>query len=307
MPALRILDDRERELVFASPPRRVVSLVPSDTDSLFALGAGDRLVGRTRFCVAPEGEVDRIPALGGPKDPDVEAIVALAPDLVIANQEENSRTPLGALITRGVPVFISFPRTVAQGVGHVARLAKMLGLLGDDRARAAIALGYSALRQAEALLEADALAGRAPLSAFVPVWDSPLITGTAETYLSDALRLAGARNVFADRKRRYPLAADLGLAPDLPAEQAGDRDTRWPRVAEGELVARAPEVVLLPDEPYAFSEADAARFRAKDLPAARSGRVARCNGKDLTWHGAWSAEALPRLRALVDSLRGARA
>lgn len=304
MPALRILDDRERELVFAAPPRRVVSLVPSDTHTLFALGAGDRVVGRTRFCVAPEGEVERVPALRGTKDPDVEAIVALQPDLVVANQEENARASLGALITRGVPVFVSFPRTVAEGVSHVARLARILGLLADARARAEVTRGYAALREAEARLEADALAGRDPIPAFAPVWDAPLITGSAETYLSDALRLAGARNVFGDRKRRYPLAADLGLAPELPAEQAGERDTRWPRVSEAELLARAPELVLLPDEPYAFGEEDAARFRRLNLPAARAGRVARCNGRDLAWHGAWSAGALPRLRALVDSLRG---
>ena len=74
---LRVYDDRGRELLFIRPPRRVVSLVPSDTLNLFALGAGDRLVGRTRYCVAPEGEVEHVPVVGGTKDVDVRAVAAL--------------------------------------------------------------------------------------------------------------------------------------------------------------------------------------------------------------------------------------
>jgi hypothetical protein len=119
------------------------------------------------------------------------------------------------------------------------------------------------------------------------------------TFISDMLDLCGAQNVFADRERRYPLAADLGKARALPPEKVEGRDVRYPRVTIDEVVARAPELVLLPDEPHPFSEEDADVFRALDIPAARGGAVVRTGGKDLCWYGARSVEGLPRVRELV--------
>jgi len=284
---LRVYDDRGRELLFIRPPRRVVSLVPSDTLNLFALGAGDRLVGRTRYCVAPEGEVEHVPVVGGTKDVDVRAVAALEPDLVVSNQEENSRAHVEELARLQLPVFVAFPRRVADGLAHLARLARILG--AQDASRDLLRRGLRALRAAEESL-------RPPLAAFVPIWMEPLMTVNADTFISDALSLAGGRNVFADRERRYPLQADLGAAEARPA---GERDTRYPRVTLEEVALRAPEVVLLPDEPHPFGEADAQVFRTR-LPAAK---IAFCSGRDLSWYGAQSVDGLDRLRALIDGLR----
>src|SRR3989475_7855496 len=88
MPALRILDDRQRELIFLRPPRRIVSLVPSETQSVLALGAGDRLLGRTRYCDAPGS----VPLVGGTKDVDVDAVARLRPELILANQRSEEHT-----------------------------------------------------------------------------------------------------------------------------------------------------------------------------------------------------------------------
>jgi ABC-type Fe3+-hydroxamate transport system substrate-binding protein len=148
-----------------------------------------------------------------------------------------------------------------------------------------------------------ALAERRPVRAFVPIWMDPLMTVHGSTFISDVLSLAGAANVFADRERRYPLAADLGTGAPLPADRVAGRDVRYPRVTLDEVVARAPEIVLLPDEPHAFTEADAAVFRGLDIPAARNGHVVMCDGKDLMWYGARSLEGIERLRALVDAAR----
>jgi hypothetical protein len=128
-----------------------------------------------------------------------------------------------------------------------------------------------------------------------------------DTFISDMLDLCGASNVFSDRTRRYPLAADLGKRPPLPAEKVEGRDLRYPRVTLEEVVARAPDVVLLPDEPHPFSEADAAVFRSLAIPAAARSRspaaVAQMSGKDLCWYGARSVEGIGRLRDLVASFR----
>jgi len=284
---LRVYDDRGRQLLFIRPPRRIVSLVPSDTLNVFAVGAGDRLVGRTRYCVAPEGRVDAIPIVGGTKDVDVDAVIALQPDLILANQEENSRAHLERLAQLQLPVFIAFPRRVAEGIAHLARLARIVGT--EDQSRDLLRKGLGTARAIEGN-------PRPPIAAFVPIWMEPLMTINQDTFMSDALTLAGGQNIFSDRQRRYPLQADLGAAEARPA---GERDTRYPRVTLDEIVDRSPEIVLLPDEPHPFTEADAQVFRER-LPSAK---VVFCGGRDLSWYGAQSIDGLGRLRALIDSLR----
>jgi ABC-type Fe3+-hydroxamate transport system substrate-binding protein len=273
VPALKLADDLGRTLVFPHPPQRVVSLVPSDTYSVVALGAGDRLVGRTTWCEHGEAQT-----VGGTKDVDVDAVLALAPHLVIANQEENTRGALEALAAR-VPVLVSLPRRVEQGVAHVARLARILGVEQTDRARELIRRGYAIAKAADAMRRA-----------FVPIWMDPLMTLNADTFGSDVLAHAGIANAFGDRLRLYPLAADLGKT--APKDAAG-RDVRYPRVTLDEVRARGADLLVLPDEPHAFSAADEGVLHAA-LPAAR---VVRVSGKDLFWYGAWTIDAVPRLRA----------
>ena len=260
--------------MFIHPPQRVVSLVPSDTYSVIALGAGERLVGRTTYCEHGDG----IPTVGGTKDVDVEAVLALSPHLVLANQEENTRKALEALAER-VPILVSLPRRVDQGIGHLARLARIFGLGEQPQVKELIKRGY-------------ALPAPVPsqLRAFVPIWMDPLMTMNADTFGSDVLARLGITNVFGDRERLYPLAADLGkTAP----QDAGGRDVRYPRIGREEVRARGADLIILPDEPHAFSAADEAILR-ETLPKAR---VVRVSGKDLFWHGAWTIEGLPRLAA----------
>ncbi|HEY5944334.1 MAG TPA: helical backbone metal receptor, partial [Kofleriaceae bacterium] len=272
MPAFKVTDDLGRALIFAHPPQRIVSLVPSDTHSVIALGAGDRLVGRTTYCEHGDG----VPTVGGTKNVDVDAVLALEPQLVIANQEENTRKPLEALAER-VAVLVSLPRRVDQGIGHLARLARILGIAEQPQARELIKRGYDLPPKLEATLRA-----------FVPIWMDPLMTLNADTFGSDVLARVGVENVFADRERLYPLSADLGKT--MPQDAAG-RDVRYPRVTHKEIQARGADLILLPDEPHVFSAEDEAQLR-EVLPKAR---VLRVSGKDLFWYGAWTIDALPRL------------
>jgi ABC-type Fe3+-hydroxamate transport system substrate-binding protein len=274
VPPLKVTDDLGRSLVFVHPPQRIVSLVPSDTHSVIALGAGDRLVGRTTWCEHGDG----IATVGGTKDVDVEAVLALAPQLVIANQEENTRKPLEALAER-VPVLVSLPRRVDQGIAHLARLARILGVAEAPEVRALIKRGYE-------------LPPAVPtkLRAFIPIWMDPLMTLNADTFGSDVLARVGVENVFGDRTRLYPLAADLGKTEP---QDAGGRDVRYPRISFDEVKARAADLIVLPDEPHAFSAADEATLHDL-LPKAR---ILRVSGKDLFWYGAWTIDAISRLVA----------
>ncbi|WP_438024202.1 helical backbone metal receptor [Sorangium sp. So ce233] len=315
---IRIVDDRGRKHEWRTPPQRIVSLVPSDTYSLVRLGARDRLVGRTRYCVAPAEGVEGIEPVGGTKDADVDRIVALDPEVVVANQEENSKRDIERLDAAGLRVLVSFPRRVADGVAHLARLACLLGHAAAPARRAAAAPEDGAPAAPPPSAAARALVAtayrvhaaaearrreRPPVRAFIPIWMDPLMTVHGDTFISDMLDLAGAQNVFEDRPRRYPLAADLGKAPALPPERVQGRDLRYPRVTLEEVIARAPDIVLLPDEPHAFTDADAAIFRSLDIPAARRGHVIRCDGKDLMWYGARALEGLSRLREIIDAAR----
>ncbi|MBA2544741.1 MAG: ABC transporter substrate-binding protein [Deltaproteobacteria bacterium] len=304
MPAIKLTDDLGRTLVFVHPPARIVSLVPSDTYSLIALGAVDRLVGRTTYCESPE--VAHLPTVGGTKDVDVDAVFALAPHLVIANQEENTRVVLEALAAR-VPVLVSLPRRVNDGIAHLARLARILGVGPKDPARALIKRAY-ALRDrtvpSEVLetppdglpvIESQRRSKRetAPrpdgrVRAFIPIWNNPLMTMNADTFGSDVLVQCGIANVFGQRLRLYPLAADLGKS--APQDSSG-RDVRYPRLSLFEIKEREPDLVILPDEPYNFTEAEEQMFRDA-LPKAR---IVRVSGKDLFWYGAWTIDALDRL------------
>jgi ABC-type Fe3+-hydroxamate transport system substrate-binding protein len=294
---VRAVDDRKRVIEFAARPARVVSLVPSDTLNLAALGCEGAIVGRTDYCELPPS-VASIPSVGGTKNPRLEDIVALAPDLVLGNQEENTRSDLEALAQRGVRVYVAFPKRVAEGLSHLARLAQIFRVEREPAVRELLRRGYEEVRDAE-----RARASEAAVRAFCPIWMDPLMTIRGDTFISDMLELCGATNVFADRSRRYPLAADQGRAAPLAPEKVGSRDVRYPRVTLEEVVGRAPQLVLLPDEPHPFTEADASVFRALPIPAATNGAVVPMSGKDLCWYGARSVEGIARVRALVARFR----
>lgn len=295
---IRITDDMGRVVTLPRPPQRVVSLVPSDTLNVAALGAGSTLVGRTDYCDVPAELVAGVPTVGGTKNPRLDAICDLRPDLLLANQEENTKADLEALAQRGVKILVCFPKRVAEGLSHLARLARVFGVEGEPDVRALLKAGYEAIREAEI-----ARVKLVPLRTFCPIWMDPLMTIHGSTFISDMLDLAGAQNVFADRERRYPLAADLGRGVELSKERTAGKDTRYPRVTQDEVVSRAPELVLLPDEPHPFSREDADVFRKLDLPASKRGAVVHVSGKDLCWYGAQSVEGVGRVRALVRSLR----
>src|SRR5207249_4243490 len=133
----------------------------------------------------------------------------------IANQEENTKSDLETLRDRGVRIFMSFPKRVAEGLAHLAKLARLF----DVRPKDLVRRGYEAVREAEKT--------SAHIRAFCPIWLDPLMTINADTFISDMMALCGASNAFADRERRYPLAADLGEAP---AKKVEGRDVRYPRV-----------------------------------------------------------------------------
>jgi ABC-type Fe3+-hydroxamate transport system substrate-binding protein len=138
---------------------------------------------------------------------------------------------------------------------------------------------------------------------FAPIWDDPLMTFNADTFAHDLLRVCGGTNVFAERERLYPLSADLGKTDAYPPDdpRIAGRDTRYPRVTLEEIEAAQPDVILLPSEPFNFTEAHLPIFAKLDIPAARHNRIHLIEGSYLFWHGTRIAYALNTLPALMCS------
>jgi ABC-type Fe3+-hydroxamate transport system substrate-binding protein len=286
----------DMEAPVSTPPRRVVSLVPSVTESLFDLNLGSRLIAITDYCVHPADGVVRLPRIGGTKNPDVGHIIELSPDLVIANREENRKEDVLTLQQAGIPVWITFPRTVADAFNL---LWNIMHVFDEPIMVPRIRLMEQTMdwiwRISEKKLEDN------PCRVFVPIWLDPLMTFNAETYASDVLRICGAVNVFADRDRLYPLKADLGQSQPFSPDDVRilDRDTRYPRVTMEEVVAAQPDMILLPSEPFAFNEAHIPLFADLDVPASHSGNILLVDGSLLTWHGTRLAYALDTLPGIL--------
>jgi ABC-type Fe3+-hydroxamate transport system substrate-binding protein len=236
---------------------RVISLVPSVTETLLAWSV--RPLAVTRFCEQPG-----FPTVGGTKNPDIAAITAMHPCLVVVDREENRAEDASALAAAGIPLHVLHVRAVAD-VGPALRgLAERLGLAGT-------VLATIGRHEDEDGAEERAKPPAARRRAFIPIWRRPWMSINAGTYGSSVLEAAGVDNVLSDEESTYP-TVDLAT-----------------------VASKRPDVVLAPSEPYAFSE----RHR-RELETVAP--VVFVDGKDLFWWGARTPGALERLRRLAGGL-----
>ena len=259
---------------------------------LFNFSRGQQVVGITDYCTEPAAAVATKTKIGGTKNPDIAAILALRPDLVFAVAEENRRQDVEQLAAAGVSVYVFAPRTVRDGIDLLWRVADLLDC------RSEVTGQMQAIEQDYA--ETIALVERHQrVRVFCPIWKDPYMTINEDTYVHDVLWVCGGDNIFAHRQRRFPLAADLGQQPETTSERSTERDRRYPRITLEEMAALRPEVVLLPDEPYLFSQADMADFRPfPEVPAVRDGRIFLIDGKMVSWYGPRIGHSLRTLRDL---------
>jgi ABC-type Fe3+-hydroxamate transport system substrate-binding protein len=294
-----VVDDQtygyRMETPVTTPPQQVVSLVPSVTESLFDLNLGNRLIAITDYCIYPADGVAGLPRIGGTKNPDVKRIIELAPDLVIANQEENREEDVVALREAGIKVWVTFPKTVLEAINL---LWNIMHVFDEPTMVPRVRL----IEQTYDWVVRISGTREQPCRVFAPIWFDPLMTFNADTYAHDLLRVCGATNVFAERQRLYPLKADLGegepYAVDDP--RVKDADTRYPRVTTEEVEAAQPDMILLPSEPFAFTDEHIPFFEAMDTPARnRKDGIILIDGALLTWHGTRLAHAMNAIPALL--------
>ncbi|RPF32141.1 ABC-type Fe3+-hydroxamate transport system substrate-binding protein [Streptomyces sp. TLI_185] len=238
-------------------PVRVVSLVPSLTEAV-AVSVPGALVGATDWCTHP-ADLD-VPRIGGTKNPKLDRILALAPDLVVANAEENREPDLAALRAAGVEVLVTVVCDIPQAFAELARVLEACGAKSRPRWLDEAETAWSRLPRPEHRT-----------TAVVPIWRRPWMVLGRDTFAGDVLSRLGVDHLYATHPDRYP------------------------RIPLDELRAAAPDVVVLPDEPY--------RFTADDGPEAFPGlKCALVSGRHLTWYGPSLTEA-PRV--LGEALRSA--
>jgi iron complex transport system substrate-binding protein len=237
-------DEIGRQVEVPAAVQHIVSLAPNLTEIVFALGEGDHLAGDTDFCDYP-AEATRKPRVGGPVNPNLEQIVALTPDLVLATKAINRRETVEALARIGLPVYVTDPHSVDEMITSVEHIGKIL------HAEKTAAPVVGDLR--ERLSDLDRrIAGASPRRVLFVVWTDPLISIGRGTFIADALRRAGARSVV-------------------------DTGAEWPRVNLEEIVRLQPEFLVFAGAHNGDTQHDVDALRTRpgwrDLDAMRYGKI----------------------------------
>jgi ABC-type Fe3+-hydroxamate transport system substrate-binding protein len=210
-------DQLHRSLQINLPPKRIVSLVPSQTELLYALGLSEEVVGITKFCVHPASWFRTKQRVGGTKTVNIEAVRALQPDLVIANKEENVKEQIEAL-EKTAPVWISDIETLEDAVEMIGSLGKLVGR--SKEAHKIVSDIQSRFQQ----FNVTATVRTAYL-----IWMDPLMAAGRDTFIQDIMQKMGFENIFADQSR-YPV---------VTAEQ---------------IMAKGCKLLLLSSEPFPFKD-----------------------------------------------------
>jgi ABC-type Fe3+-hydroxamate transport system substrate-binding protein len=248
---------------------RIVSLCPSLTELVFALGRGDELVGVTDYCVHPAEGVAAVEKVGGTKTPKVARIVELAPDIVLLNEEENRIEDAQALEAHAVRCLNTFPKDALETAAMVRTIGAALQR-DEDAERVALDIETRAKRVA------DAARGRREVSWAYLIWRKPWMSVNRDTFASALLSLAGGRNVF------------------------GDAPTRYPEIRIEELVAADPQLVLLCTEPFPFEARHIDELCT--LTGWPRSRFRIADGEYLSWHGSRTPAGIDYAASLIDSV-----
>jgi len=244
-------DQLNRKLELSSVPKRIISLVPSQTELLYDLGLRDEVVGITKFCIHPEEWFRTKMRVGGTKKIDFEKIKALQPDLIIGNKEENAQEQIGQLM-KEYNVWMSDICTLKDALGMIAAFG---ALLGKNQEATHIKLQIeSSFHQLDFQ---QPTTNNQQLKAAYFIWKNPYMVAGHDTFINEMLKCCGLQNVFTGRTSRYP------------------------EITDAEIVAASPDVILLSSEPYPFKEQHIQEFRTL-LPNAE---IMTVDGELFSWYG----------------------
>jgi iron complex transport system substrate-binding protein len=266
--ALTLIDMTGRAVTLAGPPQRIVSLVPSATEIIFALGGDERLVGVTDFCDFPPA-ARRKRSVGGMIAPSLEIVTALTPDLVIGTREGNRHETFVQIQRLGIPVYLVHADSVPEMLDVVARLGRLTGR-GD-----AVGPLVARLEQRVQAVSGAVKGLRRPRVLYV-LWPEPLIVPARASLITELIGLAGGDSITAG--------------------EAGD----YPRFSIEAAVARAPEVIVLADHGSGTGTQQRDKWeRLRSLPAVRAGRLHSVDGSVLHRYGPRVVDGLEQLARAI--------
>jgi len=258
------VDQMGRTISVPDHAQRIISLVPSQTELLYDLGLGERVVGITKFCIHPESWFKTKHRVGGTKKVDFDKVRALKPDLIIGNKEENERKDIQAL-EKEFPVWMSDVRDLEGALEMILRLGELTGTTARaESITAGIRQAFVGLHPLEE-----------PRTATYFIWRAPFMVAGHGTFVNDMLKRCGLVNVF-----------DEG-------------DARYPEITAQELAEADPEVILLSSEPYPFTGKHIAEFNmiCPGTP------VRLIDGESFSWYGSRLLHAPAHFSGLIASLR----
>ncbi len=264
---MKFTDQLNRKLELSSAPKRIISLVPSQTELLYDLGLREEVVGITKFCVHPGEWFHSKTRVGGTKKYDFEKIKALQPDLIIGNKEENEKEQIEELM-KEYPVWMSDIYTLKDACDMIMRIGTMVGKITEaTNLKLEIESKFNRFQ-----LPAQRSEGLQSVAYFI--WRRPYMTAGHDTFINDMLQRCGFQNVFTGY------------------------DSRYPEVTNETIIAAAPEVILLSSEPYPFKEKHVEEFRAL-LPNAK---ILIVDGEMFSWYGSRLLEAPEYFAKVTNSL-----
>lgn len=249
-------------MVFIVLGMRIISLVPSLTETLIYLGLEDDLVGRTKFCVHPAGVVDSIPVYGGTKNPHVEKIIEVKPDLIIANKEENRKEDVDQLRAAGIKVLVTDIPTFEFSYQAIVDIGE-----ATNRSRESRHLVQDLQASLKSLQSAQK-----PLNVLYVIWKKPWMTIGGDTYISSMLDLCGWSNIYR-------------------------KEQRYPAFSLDELKEASLDAILLSSEPYPFQEKD--RMEVTRLTGIPTFLV---DGEAFSWYGSRFLHTIKYLNGLISKI-----
>ena len=254
-----VTDMMGREITITYPPRRIISLVPSQTELLYDLGLKDEVIGITKFCVHPHEWFRNKQRIGGTKNVNMDLVRSLQPDLIIANKEENTQAQVEELAAL-FPTWVSNIQTIDDGLQMIRDVGALVGkseraqLLTTD-----ITNGFNNLKKAAV-----------PQRVAYFIWCNPWMCAGGDTFINNMIEHMGWTNVLSGKMR-------------------------YPEIALQELADKQVNKILLSSEPYPFKDAHIAEIKAV-LPDAE---VLLVDGEMFSWYGSRMLEATAYLRKLI--------
>ena len=257
-------DQMHRTIKVVDVPKRIISLVPAQTELLHDLGLGDRVVGVTKFCTHPEAWQRTKPLIGGTKKLNIQQIRSLRPDLIFGNKEENTPSDIEELELE-FPVWMSDVRDLEGALDMIRRVGQITATVGAAESMA---------RRIHDVFNEMQVPQRGLSAAYV-IWRDPIMTVGHNTFIHDMLLRCGLRNAF------------------------GDCPIRYPELTANELAAAAPDIILLPSEPFPFAEQHLAEMN-RICPKAT---VLLVDGELFGWYGSRLLQAPAYMNGVIGGLK----